>query len=149
MHVVALLLLTLVASGCAGAVDVAPPDDLSPTAEQACADLATALPETMSEQERRETDPGSALTAAWGDPAIILRCGVRRPAALQPTSEVTSVNGVDWFVEELTRGYLFTTYGRQAYVELTVPDDYAPEIGPVTEVSGAVSDVVPLNQDDT
>lgn len=107
--------------------------------QQICADLAAQLPDTLAGQNSRPTDPESVLTTAWGDPAIIVRCGVPRPEALEPTSQLTSVNGVDWFPEELTRGYLFTTYGRRVYVEVTVPDDYAPEIGPVTELSAAVA----------
>ena len=63
--------------------------------------------------------------------------------ALTASSELVGVNGVDWFAEELTSGYAFTTYGRAAYVEVMVPDDYSPEIGPVTELSGAVADTIP------
>lgn len=102
----------------------------------------------MSGQALRETGPESSLTAAWGDPAIVVRCGVPRPAALEPTSQLTSVNGVDWFAEELTGGYLFTTYGRQTYVEVSVPADYAPEIAPVTELTTAVAATIPkrINQ---
>jgi hypothetical protein len=134
-------------SGCSTVVDVAPPTDVDPATAQICVDFVGALPDTLSGQESQETDPESSLTAAWGEPAIIVRCGVQRPAALEPSSQLTTVNGVDWFAEELTGGYLFTTYGRQAYVEVTVPDDYAPEIGPVTELSAAVSDSVPKNQE--
>ena len=55
-----------------------------------------------------------------------------------PSSQLIDVNGLEWFAEELTQGYLFTTYGLAANVEVTVPDDYAPEIGPVTELSTLV-----------
>jgi hypothetical protein len=134
-------------SGCSTVVDVTPPTDVDPATARICADFADALPDTLSGQESQKTDPESALTAAWGQPAIIARCGVERPTALEPSSQVTTVNGVDWFVEELTGGYLFTTYGRQAYVEVTVPDDYAPEVGPVTELSAAVADTVPKSQE--
>ena len=72
-----------------------------------------------------------------------MRCGVPRPTTLDATSQLVTVDGVDWFAEELTAGYLFTTTGRVAYVEVSVPDDYAPEIGPVTELSPAVADAVP------
>ena len=64
-------------------------------------------------------------------------------ASEETTSQLVNVNGVDWFAEELTEGYVFTTYGRQVFVEVTVPDDYEPEIGPVTELSPAVAEAVP------
>ncbi|MCZ3387847.1 MAG: DUF3515 domain-containing protein [Actinomycetia bacterium] len=140
-------LLALVTSGCSTVVEVTPPIDVDPVAAQICADFAGALPDTVAGQEGQKTDPASTLTAAWGDPAIVVRCGVERPAALEPSSQLTSVNRVDWFVEELTGGYLFTTYGRQAYVEVTVPDDWAPEIGAVTELSAAVAESVPKSSD--
>lgn len=137
------LLVALAASGCSSVVGVIPPADVDPATAQVCADFVDALPDTVSGQASQETDPPSPLTAAWGDPVIVVRCGVERPAALEPSSQLTSVNGVDWFVEELTGGYLFTTYGRQAYVEVTVPNDYSPEIGAVTELSAAVAETVP------
>ena len=133
-------------SGCSTVIEVAPPVDVNPATAQICADFRDSLPDSLSGQGSQKTDPESPLTAAWGEPAIIVRCGVDRPAALEPSSQLTTVNDVDWFAEELTGGYLFTTYGRKAYVEVTVPNDYAPEIGPVTELSAAVADTVPKVQ---
>jgi hypothetical protein len=133
---------------CSGPVAVEPPDidsgnTMNATVLSVCSELSAQLPDTVADQEFRATEPESPFTAAWGTPAIVLRCGVPRPAALSRTSQLISINGVDWFAEELTSGYLFTTYGRQVYVEVTVPDDYAPEAGPVTEISAAVTAAVP------
>ena len=72
--------VTCLASGCSDAIDVAPPADVPPAATQVCAALAERLPDTLSgngagngaDQESRATEPESALTAAWGDPAIVL-----------------------------------------------------------------------------
>jgi hypothetical protein len=139
--------VTVLVSSCAGAVDVAPPADVEPASAQVCADLADSLPDTVTDLDLRATEPESPLTSAWGDPAIVLRCGVPRPDALTRTSQLVSVDGVDWFAEELTQGYVFTTYGRQVFVEVTVPDDYDPEIGPVTELSSAVAETVPERSD--
>lgn len=139
------MLLTVpawVLTGCGGAVSVTPPDADAPTVA-ICTDLHQALPGTLAEQPAHATDPDSPLTAAWGDPAILLRCGVPQPEALEPTSQVFTVNGVDWFPEELTEGYLFTTSGRSVNVEVTVPDDYAPEAGVLTELAAAVRRTVP------
>ena len=102
-----------------------------------------ALPDELADESPRDTDPASDLTAAWGQPAITVRCGVEDPAALNPASELTLVGDVEWFAEELTEGYAFTTYERVANVEVTVPDDYAPEIGPVSELSPLVAESVP------
>jgi hypothetical protein len=101
------------------------------------------LPDMLAGQQSRETDPSSDLTAAWGDPAITVRCGVPQPAALTPGAQLFEIDGVDWFTEQIDAGYVFTTYRREANVEVTVPDDYSPESGPVTELSGSVKDAIP------
>ena len=103
-----------------------------------------ALPDELVKQSTRETEPTSELTAAWGQPAITVRCGVPDPAALSPASTLTLVDDVEWFPEELTEGYVFTTYERVVNVEVTVPDDYSPEVGPVSELSPLISETVPL-----
>ena len=138
------LLAGLVAplSACSTPVEVSPPEP-APTARDVCRALADQLPEAVLEQEARDTDPDSDLTAAWGDPAIVLRCGVPEPEALEPTSQLVTVDGVDWFPEQLTSGYLFTTYGRVVFVEVSVPDDYAPEAGALTDLADPVQAAVP------
>jgi hypothetical protein len=129
-------------SACSGPVSVEPPDP--PTHADACADFMAGLPDEVAGQASRDTDPESALTAAWGDPAITVRCGVSPPDTLDATSQLITADHVDWFPEELTKGYLFTTYGRVTVVEVTVPDDYSPEIGPATELSTLVSETIPV-----
>lgn len=137
----AVALCALSVSGCAGTVSVEPPDP--PVSADHCTQFMSKLPGTLADQASRETDPDSPLTAAWGDPAITVRCGVPTPDALTPDSVVYNLNGVVWFPEELTAGYVFTTYQRQSNVEVTVPDDYAPEANVVTELSDLVAETVP------
>jgi hypothetical protein len=138
--------LVLTVSSCSAPVDVPPPEP-APSARDVCGALADQLPDVVVGQEARDTEPDSDLTAAWGDPAIVLRCGVPEPEALEPTSELVTVDGVDWFPEQLTAGYLFTTYGRVVFVEVSVPDDYAPEAGALTDLADAVQAAVPRRLD--
>ncbi len=138
----------LVVAGCSTAhVTVATPSPPSRAAAAACDDFADELPSTLVDQIVRETHPDSPLVAAYGNPPIVLRCGVARPDALEPTSQLVSVNGVDWFPEPLSNGYLFTTVGRIANVEVAVPADYAPEAGPLVELSDVVKSTLPLLTD--
>ena len=133
----------ILSGGCGtGAVDVAPPSP-DGSATTACTALAESLPDAVRDGERRQTSPTSELTAAWGDPAVVLRCGVSSPAAYEPTAELVEVNGVEWFPEELERGYRFTTFGRSAFVEVTVPDDYRPEVNALVDLADAVDAAVP------
>lgn len=124
-----------------------------PTAAVAriCAALVHALPGTVIGADRRAARPASRLTAAWGDPAVVLRCGVARPDGLTATSEVIEVRGVDegagveWFLRESATAYRFTTVGRRAYVEVTVPARVPREeaTGRLVDLGPAVRRAVP------
>ena len=78
------------------------------------------LPTELDGRERRDTDPTSSRTAAWGDPAVVLRCGVERPAGLRG-SEVVVVDGVGWVLAEHPGAYVFTTSDLATYVQVRVP----------------------------
>ena len=75
---------------------------------------------------------------AWGDPAIILRCGVTAPDDLEPTSRCDLVAGVGWFTEEIADGYLFTTIGRRFFISLEVPGSYDPPADALVDVAPSV-----------
>ena len=126
---------------CSSSVSVAPPEPAVDA--DTCADFMAALPDTLMDKASRPTDPASDLTAAWGDPAITVRCGVPDPAALTPTSQLITIDGVDWFPEQTDGGYRFTTYDRVTNVEVDVPDDYSPEADAATLLSPLVKDAVP------
>ena len=92
-----------------------------PTADgTGCARLAMRLPADLDGRDRRDTDPASPRTAAWGDPAVVLRCGVRRPAGLTG-SEVVEVDGVGWVLAERRGAYVFTSSDLATYVQVRVP----------------------------
>ena len=128
-------------SGCSGpgAVEVTAPPSPTDRVQAMCGDLIDALPETVADDlDARDVDPSDALAAAWGDPAVVLRCGVPKPDALTRTSACFEVDGVGWLATQDGRevsgdapveGTLtFTTIGRAAYVEVEVPamDDHQP-----------------------
>ncbi|WP_131740013.1 DUF3515 domain-containing protein [Actinomadura roseirufa] len=101
------------------------------------------LPEKVHGLSRRDTSPDSALTAAWGSPAIALRCGVPRPAALHPASQLVTINGIDWFGQPVDRPVTFTAVARQAYVEVTVPAKYTPPGDVLIELGTAIRATIP------
>ena len=134
----------LLLPGCGwGAVDVAPYEPAPGTAT-VCRTLVGGLPRTLGDAVRRDVDSSVRTTAAaWGDPAIVLRCGVDLPPEYRPDAEAYEVDGVAWFPVAGEGGTFFTTTGRVATVELAVPDDYAPESGVLTELAQAVAAAVP------
>lgn len=145
--------LALIA-GCAGPSDVevadAPAaDDLSRDRAEACTDLLRALPSSLEDQERREVSPEAALAAVWGDPAIVLRCGVPEPAEFELASPCLSVDGVDWFVpgDELQAPegpeVLLYVVERLVTIEVTLPVEYGPPAALLADLSAPVQQQVP------
>ncbi|MBK3623541.1 DUF3515 domain-containing protein [Streptomyces asoensis] len=141
------LVLLITVAGCSSADDNASAAVPSPGAKavKLCRDLDKVLPSKVDGESRHDPEPASALTAGWGGPEIILRCGVARPPKMidpkvavgsDPDAVAGGVDGVDWLME--TRdggGNRFTTANRSAYVEVTVPDG--------TDSSGALIDLAP------
>ena len=103
------------------------------------------LPGTVLEGKRRTVTPGQFI-AAWGNPPISLRCGVDKPPGLTAASDCFEVNGVGWYTEQAAKGYLFTTIGRTAYIEVGVPSHYAPEANALVDLAAVVSAHDPLLQ---
>ncbi|MCF4140514.1 DUF3515 domain-containing protein [Streptomyces sp. Tue 6430] len=148
------LVLLCAAVGCSSADDSASATVPSPAAEAAklCRNLDEALPSKVDGQGRRDPEPASALTASWGNPAIILRCGVEQPPKMvdpkvaqgQDADAVAGgVNGVDWLMEKQDGGgYRFTSANRRAYVEVTVPKD-TDSSSVLIDLASAVKKAIP------
>lgn len=136
-------LVAVLMSACAGPVAVPVPVPSSDVAAAACAMLDTSLPSSVLTGVRRKTEPDVPTTAAWGDPPITLQCGVAEPATLTPTSTLLTVDGIDWYPEQRSAGYVFTTRGLVANVEVAVPDAYAPETAALTDLAPAITKSVP------
>ncbi|MEW2619935.1 DUF3515 domain-containing protein [Streptomyces sp. NPDC048106] len=124
--------LLLAGAGCSSddSATVAAPRPDAKTAPL-CRSLHEVLPAKVDGQRRADPGPRSVYTAGWGNPAIILRCGIVRPPKMtdpkvaegqDPDAIAGGVNGVDWLMEKRSDGtWRFTTSGRRAYVEVTLP----------------------------
>lgn len=130
--------VALVVAGCgASVVQVESPTPDGDIA-QVCADLVDTLPAALEEGERRDVSPESDYVAAYGNPAVVLRCGVAEPAEYGPTAELVVVNGVEWLPVEQADGVAFYATGRVAWVRVDVPSAYAPGTFALTELSDVV-----------
>jgi hypothetical protein len=114
-----------------------------------CGRLHDALPPRLDGRPATPVSPKSTLTAAWGDPAVVLRCGVARPRSLRLTSELIEINSVRWFLQETHGAYVFTTYGRVAFVEVRVPKSVPREraTAPLVDLARPVITSVPTTED--
>lgn len=112
--IVSAALITAVLSGCSTTVHVEPAADAN---DPACAKVSVLLPKLVAGQERVWTD--AQATGAWGDPSILLRCGVAPPA---PSDLVcTTIGGVDWLVLDVEdKRQRLVTYGRDPAIEVSI-----------------------------
>jgi hypothetical protein len=110
-----------------------------------CTALHARLPKLVDGLPRHDLKPESALTAGWGNPTIVLRCGVPRPAADDDVNTLgAEVGGVGWSFEQQPDGSArLTTTLRKAYVELTLPRKFAHDASPLTELADAVKTTIP------
>jgi hypothetical protein len=141
-------LALLIAVGCSSADDGASAAVPSPGAKVTgwCEKLDKSLPSEVDGRDRRDPTPASALTAGWGNPAIILRCGVDRPAKMgDPEADGVEVNGVGWLLEKQGDGsFRFTTTLRKAYVEVTIPKTRTADgMSPLVDLAPAVKKAIP------
>ena len=142
--------------------------DAPGSATPACAQLMADLPTVLGGLDRRElvgspaasgtessggaqaggaqaggtSDLQAGAVAAWGDPPVVLRCGIPTPAELTCSAPVQVVDGVTWL--PLT-GQGATTYlvvDRSVRVALTVPDSVTTT-GPWQEMSKTVARALP------
>ncbi|MFI7412404.1 DUF3515 domain-containing protein [Streptomyces sp. NPDC049627] len=148
------LVLLITASGCSSADDSASAAVPGPGAKagQLCRNLDKVLPAEVDGESREDPSPASALTAGWGNPAIILRCGVPRPPKMldpkvaegrDPDAVPGGVEGVKWLMEKQDGGdYRFTTASRLAYVEVTVPEG-RDSSGVLIDLAPAIKKAIP------
>ena len=124
--------LLLVVAGCAEEpVSVSTPD-VGPSVRAACERFLADVPAELAGEPERELADDSALGAAWGDPAIVLTCGVDLPADFDRFAECIEANGVGWFVPEeagadQSATAVVTAAGYRPVVQASVPGDYRPE----------------------
>ena len=141
--VVVLCALLALVAGCGG--DGVHVDEyaVGSSARDSCRALLKELPDEVAGQDRR-TVSGSAYAAAWGDPAIVLRCGAPLPKSF-PGDPCVMRNGLGWSLplkqaDDITVDATMTLAFREPVLQVRVPADYRPN-GP-SEVMADLDAVV-------
>jgi hypothetical protein len=119
------------------------PHSLTPDSEPSCAALLADLPDVVSDAVRRDVRGEPDGVAAWGDPLIVLRCGVPLPPEYRPEVLLTELDGVAWLDIEGEGGTFFATVDRDPIVEVAVPEAYAPESDVLADLAGAIAAHIP------
>ena len=118
-------------------IKLAPPPALSAGQQQACQELISALPTNLGDLPARPVESSSPYVAAWGEPAVTLRCGIARPPSFVATADVQQINGVSWFAERRGSTTAWVVVDRPVYVEVLAPA--ADASAPVARLSTAVT----------
>lgn len=95
-----------------------------------CEALVAALPEELAGLSRRTVTPAAALGAAWGDPPVVLSCGVPQDT-IPPTAPCQVADGVGWYIPEeayddQAADVALTTLDVRPVVHVQVPGRYRP-----------------------
>jgi hypothetical protein len=136
--------LTCVVVAC-GKEPVTMPTQPLPAADQAaCRQVTDALPDHVADQGRRHTQPADAFGGAWGDPPIVLECGVPVPDGFTRTSSCQEADGVGWFVpdsqiNDQSADVVMSTAGYRPVLQVTVPASYRP-----SGVAAAMVELAPV-----
>ena len=119
-----------------------PTPPVTPEAQQTCPALMSTLPLQLNDEPSRRVESASPFAYAWGQPPVVLICGVGRPATLGPTSGLIQINGVQWFVDTSSADkVVWTAVDRPVYVQVTVSAD--TDSAPVTELSDVLAGALP------
>ncbi|MGW6021783.1 DUF3515 domain-containing protein [Streptomyces sp. NPDC055099] len=142
------LALLIASAGCSSADEAVQAAVPTPDGKvtELCRNLDKRLPKKVDGLERVDPEPKSELTAGWGDPAIILRCGVSRPPKMNdPEADGVTADGVNWLMEQREDGsFRFTSTLRKAYVEITLPEERAGSgVSPLTDFAAPVKKTIP------
>ena len=109
-----------------------------------CKALMPALPDKLAGAARRTLDGAVKAVAAWGEPAVVLRCGIESPQELTCSAALFQINGVSWL--QLTEAGLdSTTYiaaDRSVRIAVTVPTGSGS--GGIGQLSDVVAATLPV-----
>ena len=115
--------------------------EVTAEADRLCPTLMGRLPLALGVSQARPVRSASPYAGAWGEPPIVLRCGVPRPAGLAADSQLVQINGVAWFTEAGPDATLWTAVDREVYVDVRVPSEQAS--APIALLSEAIGERLP------
>jgi hypothetical protein len=117
----------------------------TPAVDAACPKLMSALPFELAGEASRRVRSATPYAYAWGDPPIVLRCGVPAPAGFVVGAGVIQINGVQFYVDTSDpAATVWTTVDRPVGVEVRVPASL--DSGSVTELTGVIAKTLPFRE---
>ena len=111
-----------------------------------CASLMPDLPKDLASLPRRPLADPQPGVAGWGDPAVILRCGLADPAELTCAAALTQFTDADggsvaWLQLSDTSAVTYIAVDRPVRIAVTLPPGTGP--GPVQQLSQLIATALP------
>lgn len=106
----------------------------TPEADASCPALMGTLPLELAGESSRRVDSDTPYAYAWGDPAVVLICGVERPAGFVVGVGTIQIEGVQFHVDtDDPDTTVWTVVDRPVYVQVSLPSSV--DSAPVTELT--------------
>jgi hypothetical protein len=122
-----------------------PVPPVTPEAQASCPAVMAALPLELTGETSRRVQSESLFAYAWGEPPVVLVCGVDRPAGFVVGVSAIQINGVQWYVDtDDPDTTVWTTVDRPVYVQVSLPA--AVDSGPVTALSTTLAAELPYRE---
>jgi hypothetical protein len=107
---------------------------VTPEADASCPAVMSALPLELTGEPSRRVQSDSPFAYAWGEPPVVLVCGVDRPAGFTVGTSTIQINGVQWYVDTSDPDTtVWTAVDRPVYVQVSLPASV--DSAPVTALS--------------
>lgn len=111
-----------------------------------CQQLLAQLPDRLADEPRRALSSPAPGVAVWGDPAIIVRCGLPDPAELTCASPLMQFTGaadgsVAWLQMEDSSATTYLVADRPVRIAITLPPGAGTD--PVQHLSDVIAQTLP------
>ncbi|WP_232796855.1 DUF3515 domain-containing protein [Blastococcus atacamensis] len=118
---------------------------VTPAAEEHCPAVMGTLPLELAGEVSRRVQSDSPYVYAWGEPPVVLTCGVERPAGWTVSAAAIQINGVQWYVDTADPdSTVWTAVDRPVYVEVRLPSGV--DSAPVTALTVPLAEALPYQE---
>lgn len=119
--------------------------EVTPAADLACPVLMGQLPLELAGETSRQVQSDTPFAYAWGDPPVVLVCGVAPPAGYVVGVGTLVISGVEWFVDTTDpETTVWTTVDRNVPVEVRVPA--SSDSASVTALGPIIGNALPYTE---
>ena len=105
-----------------------------------CTDFIAKLPAQLGDFNDKTIDDTTVRWRKEGSAPLVLKCGVQRPEALEPTSALQVINPIQWFLTDSLddAGQAYVSVDHRPYIAVWVP--LRAGNAPITDLSALIAE---------